>query len=98
MRLSLLHRGRSEGRLLGAVVIAYVEWRSECAAVRNAYRRWTRASAVEKSAAFDAYDAALDREEDAAKRYARRMRRAGYVRETGLSHPLARTEPGYGGY
>jgi hypothetical protein len=97
MRLRLLHRGGREGRLSGAVVIAYAEWRGECGAVRNAYRRWTGASPAEKPLAFDAYNAALDREEAAAQRYARRMRQAGYVRETGLSHQLARTEPGYGG-
>jgi hypothetical protein len=95
MRLRLMHRGEGRGRPPAAVVVAYVEWSSECAAVRNAYRQWTRASAVEKRAAFDAYEAALDREEDAASRYAQRMRRAGYIEGTGRADQLAQTETGY---
>jgi hypothetical protein len=94
MRLRLMHRGRREGRLSRAVVIAYAEWRSECAAVRTAYLQWKRASAAEKSVAFEAYNTALTREEDAAKRYARRMRRAGSIRESALAHHLARVEAG----
>jgi hypothetical protein len=92
MRLRLLHRSGREGRLSRAVVIAYAEWRSECDAVRKAYRQWRVASAVEQSVAFDAYSAALDREENAARRYARRMARAGYSGETGLARQFAPAE------
>ena len=94
MRLRLMHSGGREGRLSRAVVIAYAEWRSECAEVRTAYRQWKGASAAEKPVAFDAYNAALNREEDAAKRYARRTHRAGLIRESGLVHQLARVKTG----
>jgi len=94
MRLRVMHRGGRGRRVAGAVVIAYAEWTSECAAVRNAYRRWKSASPADESGAFDAYNTALDREEDAAMRYARRMRRAGYIGDTGLAHRLALAETG----
>jgi hypothetical protein len=90
-----MHRGGRKNRLSDAVVIAYAEWTSECAAVRSAYRQWRVAGAMEKSTAFDAYNAALDREEHAATRYAQRMRRAGYAGEPGLAHQLVRTETSY---
>jgi len=51
-------------------VAGYAQWRGECAAVRNAYRRWVGASAADKPFAFYAYTTALDREEHAASRYA----------------------------
>jgi hypothetical protein len=97
MRLRLMHRGGYKNRLSDAVVIAYAEWTSECAAVRNAYRQWRAASVVEESIAFDAYNAALDREEHAAKRYARRVRRAGYLGDPALAHRLSRVETSYRG-
>lgn len=67
--------------LLDAAMGAYGEWRAECVEVRNAYRRWKGARAGEEPPAFTAYTAALDREEHAAKRYARVMRRAGHPLE-----------------
>jgi hypothetical protein len=74
------------------VVAAYGQWRRECFEVRNAYRRWVGASAPEKSIAFDAYNAALDREERAASRYARLMGRAGQVHGPGCAELLARIQ------
>ena len=59
-----LHR-RHDTRDLA--VDAYVAWREECVAVRTAYLAWRRARAAEAALAFDAYEAALDREEVAAK-------------------------------
>jgi hypothetical protein len=78
--------------VLDATVAAYSDWRRECAAVRNAYRSWASARAVDKPLAFVAYNAALDREEGAAKLYARLLRRAGHVTETGLAHQLAQIQ------
>jgi hypothetical protein len=74
---------------MDATVAAYSDWRRECAAVRNAYRTWASARGVDKSLAFVAYNAALDREEGAAKLYARLLRRTGPVAEIGLAHQLA---------
>jgi len=56
-------------------VDAYVEWREECATVRDAYERWGRAMAGDCGSAFAAYWAAVDREERAADIYAERMGR-----------------------
>jgi hypothetical protein len=54
------------------------------------------ARAREEEAAFNAYSAALDSEERAAKRYARLMPRADHSGEAGLALQLAQleTEPG----
>lgn len=70
-RAMTLKRPKSSVRrraLIDGTVAAYTQWRRECAAVRNAYRRWVAASAVQKPFAFDDYNAALDREEHAASR------------------------------
>jgi hypothetical protein len=68
---------------------AYKAWREECAAVRAAYLTWRRARAAEAAPAFDAYSAALDREELAAKLYADLARRAGRAPEFGLARQLS---------
>jgi hypothetical protein len=75
---------------------AYVQWRSECDAVRVAYRTWRDACALDEPRAFDAYRAALDGEESAAVLFARRMRRARRVAETGLALQLAHSQTGFG--
>ena len=59
-----------QSQVVDDVVLAYVEWREESAAVWDAYDRWESASAEEKLPADAAYRAALDREEAAAKLYA----------------------------
>ena len=71
-----------------ATVAAYRQWHSERDVVRAAYRVWVR-SAFAQPPAFEAYQSALDREERAAKTYARPMRRVRHLRETGLAHQLA---------
>ena len=76
-------------RAVAQAVDAYAEWRRECVAVRNAYRTWRAASALDEPWAFDAYTEALDREEGAAMLYARRMRRAGRLDDTALVRQLA---------
>ena len=75
---------------------AYTEWRSERDAVRDAYRTWRDAHALDEARAFDAYKAALDREESAAVRFARRMRQAHRLVETGLALQLAQSQTGFG--
>jgi hypothetical protein len=69
-------------------VAAYVAWREDCKSVRAAYLTWRRARAAEAPRAFDAYEAALDREEVAANVYAELVRRVGHVAELGLAHQL----------
>lgn len=92
MRLKPIRRSARQRALVDAAVAAYTQWRGECAAVRNAYRMWKSASAFDRPLAFDAYNAALDREEGAAKRYARLMRRAGRLTEPGLARQLAQIQ------
>jgi hypothetical protein len=70
-------------------VDAYVAWREECSAVRDAYLAWTRGAAANAADAFDAYEAALEREQAAANVYAELMRRVGHLVETGLARQLA---------
>lgn len=55
---------------MDAALAAYVNWREECIAVRDAYRTWEHASAEDAEVAFDDYEAALYREEHAANVYA----------------------------
>jgi hypothetical protein len=52
-----------------AVIEGYVSWREESAAVTATYERWSSARSQERSNAFQAYVAALDREERAASAY-----------------------------
>ena len=47
----------------------YLDWRDETATLEDAYDRWVRAPREERTFAFAAYMAALDREEHAAVRY-----------------------------
>ena len=51
----------------------YVEWREQCAAVAQAYERWTEVPAPDRGLAFAAYSEALDREELASSLYAKRV-------------------------
>jgi hypothetical protein len=93
MRLTLHPAWRSR-TVADAAVAAYSDWRSECAAVRASYRRWVGTRGEEEPSAFSDYRSALDREEHAAGRYARLMRRAGHLDETGVALRLARIETG----
>lgn len=70
-------------------VDAYLAWREECVAVRTAYLAWRRTRGAEATLAFDAYQAALDREEVAAEVYAALIRRVGHLVEPGLARQLA---------
>ena len=95
MRLSF-HLTRRQRTLADATLAAYSEWRGECAAVRASYRRWAGARREEEPSAFNDYRSALDREERAAKQFARLMRRAGDLAETGIALQLARIQVGDG--
>ena len=95
MRLPLHLTWRSR-TVADAALAAYSEWRSECAAVRVSYRRWVCARGEEAPSAFSDYRSALDREERAAKHFARLMRRAGHLAETGIALQLARIQAGDG--
>ena len=57
-------------RLGDALIDLYVEWREECSEVHLAYERWHRAARADRTDAFAAYTAALDREERASDAYA----------------------------
>ena len=52
-------------------VLAHVAWRDECTEVWSAYTGWVSAPATDMRRAHAAYQAALDREETAAKIYAK---------------------------
>ena len=51
------------------LVDRYVGWREACQHVRFAYEDWRYAERADRSGAFFAYHAALDREETAARHY-----------------------------
>jgi hypothetical protein len=89
MRSKLRRRLSKKRHTVDLAVDAYVAWREECVAVRNAYLAWRRAGAANAAPAFDAYEAALDREEIAAHVYAELMRRVGHLVEIGLARQLA---------
>jgi hypothetical protein len=92
MRLRLI--SRSGRRASHAAFVAYGEWRRECIAVRDAYRRWATASTVEEHVAFDAYRAAVDREEHAAWRYAQLVRDVAQPRQIGMADRLVHAKAG----
>jgi hypothetical protein len=62
--------------LIDAVMDAYVTWREESVAVAASYQRWNRAPRDARGTAFEAYVAALDREEHAASAYRRLIEQA----------------------
>jgi hypothetical protein len=95
MRLNMNFSWRQR-MLVNAAVVAYSEWRRESAAGRASYQRWAGARRQEERSAFSDYRSALDREEHAAERYARLMRRAGHLAETGIALQLARIQAGDG--
>jgi hypothetical protein len=66
----------SRTALIDGVIEGYVSWREESAAVTATYERWSSASGEGRGNAFDAYVAALDREERAASAYQHVLARA----------------------
>jgi hypothetical protein len=83
--------------LINRLMDVYVDWREECAAVRDAYVRWSSAAATDRTLAFAAYRAALDREESAARIYGDHLDRvapnAPPRAEGGDEHDLQMTAP-----
>ena len=59
----------ARGQLADRAFQHYLEWRDETTTVECAYGNWVRAARGERTLAFAAYTAALDREEHAALRY-----------------------------
>jgi hypothetical protein len=53
------------------VIVGYVSWREQCAAVAATYTDWLEAASGDDAAEFAAYLTALDHEEEAAKQYER---------------------------
>ena len=60
--------------------------------MRNVYHGWRDEVSVQQPFAFAAYNAALDREEHAARRYAPLTNRAGRLRANALKHQVAQIE------
>ena len=60
---------RIDKQLVDEAFDAYLHWRDRSAEVWEAYRRWARATAGEARTAFGDYGAALEREDQAARRY-----------------------------
>jgi len=56
-------------RLVDEMIQLYVSWREACAWVTVSYQNWACAAAADRSLAFSAYVAAVDREERAAASY-----------------------------
>jgi hypothetical protein len=65
-------------------LLAYLDWRTQCATVASAYRRWALTSAPEARLAHAAYESALDREEAAARMYASLAGQSRQLVEAGL--------------
>ena len=86
MKLRRPFNDRPTSTIIDALMDGYVGWREECAAVEEAYRDWLAAGRENRSSAFAAYSAALDREEHAAARYRRLV-------EDAESHVSAVTTP-----
>jgi hypothetical protein len=64
-----------ERLLIDDALLAYIEWREQCAAVWECHRHGQRTSGEEAARAYGAYRAALDREEAAAAVYAKQLAR-----------------------
>jgi hypothetical protein len=72
---SQLDRRLVNRRLVDEAIQAYIDWREESAGVRDAFDRWACTHGVDAAGAFEAYRAALDREECASDAYADRLAR-----------------------
>jgi hypothetical protein len=60
--------------LIDRMMDLYCDWRTECERVRASYEHFVSIDPSDRSAAFAAYTAALDREEAACEAYARQVR------------------------
>lgn len=96
MSLNPTQTSLPQRRIVDQAVRAYVQWRKECTAVRDAYEYWARAPSAEAGFAFWDYESALDREQSAADVYAGLMRHVGHLVESGLDYPISHTLSGAG--
>ena len=64
---------RLRRELIDYLMDAYLDWREECIVLGDAYERWLTVSVAERTLAFAAYRAALDREQQASSVYADRF-------------------------
>ena len=76
------------GAATDALIDAYVAWREACARVHIAYGRWDKCEPSERDLSFAAYLAALDREQYAAREYARRIERVRRLAISGHDHEV----------
>jgi hypothetical protein len=53
--------------LVDRFIESWVCWREACEAVDSTYARWQQSEAAERGLAFEGYQAALDREDQAAQ-------------------------------
>jgi hypothetical protein len=81
----------TDKQLVDEAVDAYVHWREECVAVREAYGRWKSAPRADAPLAFAAYTTALDIEEHASAVYASVMGRVAHLLPTDAQHGNALT-------
>lgn len=96
MRLGSIIGSHRRQELLASAAVALYEWRVESVAVRNAYRRWMTASRPHEPLAFHLYEAALAREEQAARNYQRMTTRASLLADIGLVGQLKEIHAGPG--
>lgn len=78
--VSAAHRNRRDSAteirpdLVDQMIEFYCDWRTNCSEVQAAYERFSIAPASDRSVAFAAYVAALDREHSACDAYAAQIR------------------------
>jgi hypothetical protein len=70
---TLFRKTATQAGLAGAHEASYASWRAASRGVAEAYRSWAAAPRAERWLAHAAYLAALDREENAARAYQRRV-------------------------
>ena len=61
--------------LIDDLIEVYVDWLEECAALAQAYDGWASVAVADRDLAFAAYQAALDREQQASAVYSDRIDR-----------------------
>jgi hypothetical protein len=79
--------------LIDCAADAYTEWREECVALEDAYRRWASALEPDAELAFAAYRAGLDREERASALYRELVCRVDEALSSGLTPEPAFAAP-----
>jgi hypothetical protein len=71
--------------LIDDLIEVYVDWREECAALTRAYDEWAAVAVADRDLAFAAYQAAVDREQQASAVYSDYLDKV--QREIGRSNP-----------